>query len=335
MTFFEVGKLPPDTLKKMLSKIDINDPRVVVGPRVGEDAAILDMGDRYLVATTDPITFTEERLGWYGVNINANDVAVKGAEPRWFTATLLLPEGKAEEALVESIFDDILDSCRLLNVTLCGGHTEITTGIDRPILVGQMLGEVKKDRLVSLEKIESGDVVLLTQGIAIEGTAILASAKREVLLKTTNAQMLSQASALREDPGISVVKAALTACRSANIHGMHDPTEGGIVTALWELGQASRQGMRIESEAIPILAETRHFCDILDIDPFGLISSGALLIVVRPEDSESVISSLSTARIPCTRIGRIVPEDEGLTISRGGKFVPLQPLKRDELIKVI
>ena len=335
MAPFEVGKLPPDTLKKMLSKIDINDPRVIVGPRVGEDAAILDMGDRYLVATTDPITFTEERLGWYGVNINANDVAVKGAEPRWFTATLLLPEGKTDEALVESIFDDILDSCRLINVTLCGGHTEITTGIDRPILVGQMLGEVQKDRLVTLDRIESGDAVLLTQGIAIEGTAILASAKREVLAKTTDAQMLSQSLTLRDDPGISVVKAALTACRSADIHGMHDPTEGGIVTALWELGQASRHGMKIEGEAIPVLAETRRFCDILDIDPFGLIASGALLIVVRPKDAETVISSLSSVSIPCTRIGRIVPEDEGLTISRGGKFGPLQPFERDELVKIL
>ena len=335
MAPFEVGKLPPDTLKKLLSKIDIKDTRVVVGPRVGEDAAIIDMGDRYLVATTDPITFTEERLGWYGVNINANDVAVKGAEPRWFTATLLLPEGRTDEVLIESIFDDILESCRKLKITLCGGHTEITTGIDRPILVGQMLGEVKKNRLVTPDRIESGDAVLLTQGIAIEGTAILASAKREVLAKTMNEQMLAKAMALRDDPGISVVQAALTACRSADIHGMHDPTEGGIVTALWELAQASRHGMRIESEAISILDETRHFCDILNIDPFGLIASGALLIAVRPKDVETVISSLTSVRIPCTRIGRIVPKHEGLTISRGGTFIPLEPFERDELVKVI
>ena len=91
---------------------------VVIGPRYGEDAAVIDMGEKYLVAKTDPITFTEERIGWYAVHINANDIATLGARPRWFLATLLLPEGRATRELARRIFRDILRTCRSLGIAL-------------------------------------------------------------------------------------------------------------------------------------------------------------------------------------------------------------------------
>ena len=335
MTPFDTGKLPPDTLAELLQKIDCQDTRVVIGPRVGEDAAVLDMGDRYLVATTDPITFTETRLGWYSVNINANDVAVKGAAPRWFMATLLLPEGKTDKHLVKTIFNDILMSCRCLNITLIGGHTEITSKLDRPILIGQMLGEVGKDGLVTMERISPGDTVLLTQGVAVEGTAILALEKGEELSPRIDAGLIDRAKKFHDNPGISVVKAALSASRAARVHGMHDPTEGGIATALWELGQAGRCGLKIDGDSIPIFPETRAFCDILGIDPYGLISSGALLIVVDSQDVDSVRRALHSVNIPCEAIGKIVPTEEGMTIRRGDTYKPLKPFERDELAKIL
>ena len=335
MTLFATGKLPPDTLAKLLQEIDCQDTRVTIGPRVGEDAAVLDMGDRYLVATTDPITFTETRLGWYGVNINANDVAVKGAEPRWFMATLLLPEAKTDEHLVKDIFDDIIVSCRSLSVTLIGGHTEITSGLDRPILIGQMLGEVSKDGLVRMERVTPGNTVLLTQGVAVEGTAILALEKGEELSSRIDVALIDRAKTFHDDPGISVVKAALTASRTARVHGMHDPTEGGIATALWELGQSARCGLNIDGNSIPVFPETRAFCDVLGIDPWGLISSGALLIVVDAQDVDAVRRALVSIDIPCESIGKIVPKEEGLTIRRGNAYEPLEPFERDELAKIL
>ena len=173
---FAVGKLPPNVLQRALAQIPIEDERVRIGPRVGEDAAAIAFGETYLVAKTDPITFAAERIGWYAVHINANDVAVMGARPRWFLAALLLPEEKTDAALVEQIFQDILSACRELGVTLCGGHTEITYGLDRPVIVGHMLGEVPRERLVE-KRMEPGDHILLTKGVAIEGTAILAREK--------------------------------------------------------------------------------------------------------------------------------------------------------------
>src|SRR5215510_13373590 len=143
-----VGKLRPTLLGELLARHTSPDPRVVVGPRVGEDAAVLDMGDRYLVATTDPITFVTEDLGWYALVVNANDLAVRGATPRWFLATCLLPEGRTTEADITALFTQLGAACQTLEVALVGGHTEVTPGLDRPIVVGTMLGEVDKERLV-------------------------------------------------------------------------------------------------------------------------------------------------------------------------------------------
>src|ERR1700758_661714 len=148
MPSLPVGKLSAELLARLLGKFVPASPRVVIGPRVGEDAAVLDMGDRYLVATTDPITFATDEMGWYALHVNANDLAVRGATPRWFLATVLLPEGKSQEAHVEQFFADVAGACAAAGVALVGGHTEVTAGLPRPIVVGTMLGEVGKDALV-------------------------------------------------------------------------------------------------------------------------------------------------------------------------------------------
>ena len=104
---FSAGKLPQAFLERLLNRLPAGDPRVRIGPRVGEDAAVIDMGDRYLVAKTDPITFATDRIGWYLVNINANDVACMGADPKWLLVTCLLPEHNTDAAGVESLFDEV------------------------------------------------------------------------------------------------------------------------------------------------------------------------------------------------------------------------------------
>ena len=167
------GKLESERLEQLLSILPQRDHSVVIGPRVGEDAAVIEVGNRYLVSATDPITFATDRVGWYAVHVNANDVAVLGARPRWFLAVLLLPDG-ASSALVESIMTDIERACSALDVTVCGGHTEVTPRVDTPVVVGHMLGEVAPTRLVRKTSLRAGDDLLLTNGVAIEGTAILA-----------------------------------------------------------------------------------------------------------------------------------------------------------------
>ena len=176
----KLGKLTPDTLEALLSRVSISDPRVILGPKLGEDAALLDFDDEVLVAKTDPITFATDLIGWYAVHVNANDVACAGAEPRWFMATLLLPQ-RMDEERVSEIFRQITDACDSLGVTLVGGHTEVTQGIEQPIIVGCMLGVAPRHRALTTGGAQVGDYVILTKGVSIEGSALLAREQAEVL----------------------------------------------------------------------------------------------------------------------------------------------------------
>ena len=328
------GKLPAQYLHSLLNNLRRPDPSLIVGPHVGEDAAVLDLGDRCLVVTTDPVTFAADRIGWYVVHVNANDIAVMGARPRWLFVVLLLPERDTTRTLVDSIMKDVRETCDGLGITVCGGHTEVTTGLDRPIVVGQMLGDVERSRLVEKSRLVVGDQIVLTRGIAIEGTAILAREKRDVLRDQIAAADLDRAAELLFDPGISVVEAAVTATEAGEIHAMHDPTEGGLVTGLHELATASNTGLRVLADRIPIFPETRAICDRLGLDPMRLIASGALLIGTPAADVEKVTSALAGKGISACSIAEVTPAQDGMTITAHGRQQPLVPAERDEIARV-
>ncbi|MDA0769272.1 MAG: AIR synthase family protein [Chloroflexi bacterium] len=331
----QAGKLPLGLLSELLGKIDVTDPRVFLGAKLGEDAALIDFGDRYLVAKTDPITFASDLIGWYLVQVNCNDLAVMGATPKWVMVTLLLPEG-ISEAVVSGIFDQLLEACESRNITLVGGHTEVTYDLPRPIAIGCMLGEVAKDRVVMTSGAQVGDSIILTQGIAIEGTALLAREAGEKLVAAgVEADVIERARDLLFKPGISVSEAARIACDSVNVHAMHDPTEGGVATGLLELATGAGTGMRVELEKIPVLPECRVFCDALGLDPLGLIGSGALLATVSPDDAPTLIDALARQNIPAFEIGTMMPRDEGLILatSQGDRQWPTYA--RDELARFL
>ena len=330
---FPVGKLPADLLEQMLSREGLRDPRVLLGPGIGRDAAVIDFGDRLLVAKTDPVTFATDEIGGYAVNVNANDVASMGARPRWFLACLLLPEGGADEALVLRIHGDILDACRALDIALVGGHTEITHGLDRPIVVGQMLGETTRERLVAGESMAAGDRLLLTKGIAIEGTAILARERPAKLRAEVGEALIEKGARFLRDPGISVVREALAASSGAGVRAMHDPTEGGLVTGVWELARRAGLGARVRREAIPVYAVCRRFCDVLGLDPLGLIASGALLIVAEAARADEVRGRVEAAGVACADIGELRPEAEGLVIETAEGDRPWPTFDRDEIAR--
>ena len=333
---FPVGKLPPAILQGLLRACrPPASSGVVIGPRYGEDAAVIDLGAKYLVAKTDPITFAEERIGWYAVNINANDLATLGARPRWFLATLLLPEGRTTPELARRIFLDILHTCRGLGIALCGGHTEITWGLKRAIVVGQMLGEVEKSALIRKESQRPGDLVILTRGIAIEGTAILAQAKGAELQKKVGRSLVSRARRWLIDPGISVLRSARLAVRSGEIHALHDPTEGGLLSGLDEVARAGGVGLRIWKEKILVLPETQAFSRALGFDPLALIASGALLVVATPASAPRLLRAYDRQGIPAAIIGEIRPRKEGIMVVEKGRATPLCVPTRDEIARLL
>ena len=329
-----LGKPPLPVLQRLLQACRSADPRVVLGPRVGEDAAVLDMGDRYLVATADPVTFTADEIGWYAVHVNANDLATRGAEPVWFLMTLLLPEG-ASEAKLTAIFDEVCEACATVGATLIGGHTEITQGLSRPILAGAMLGEVAKDRLVTTAGAQPGDAILLSKGLALEGTAILARDCETILAgRNVTAEACARARALLRRPGISVVPDARAACAAARVHAMHDPTEGGLATGLAELAYASGVGLRIDRAAIPVLPECEAICAALEVDPLGLLASGALLLACAPDDAHAILRAWENGGIRGAAIGEVTATGAGCRLVEGPGEKPLPRFDRDEIVRL-
>ena len=328
-----VGKLRGELLADLFSRHVTLDPRVVLGPRVGEDAAVIDMGDRYLVATTDPITFVTEDLGWYALVVNANDLAVRGAAPRWFLATCLLPEGRATEATVEALFAQLGAACRELGVSLVGGHTEVTHGLDRPLVVGTMLGEVARDRLVTTGGARVGDALLLTKGVPVEGVSILARVRADELrARGYGEAILARARAWLTR--LSVLPEARLCTELATVHAMHDPTEGGLATALWELAEAAGVGLRVEAERVPVVAEGAALCAEFGLDPLGTIASGALLVALDPADAGIVLHGLARAGIDAAFIGRVVAPAAGVTLVRAGRPGPLPRFPQDEITRL-
>jgi hydrogenase expression/formation protein HypE len=330
-----VGKLPLEHLRSLLRHPSKHDPRLLIGPQIGEDAAVIDGGDRYLVVATDPVTFATDQIGRYAVHVNANDVAVLGARPLWFFVVMLLPEGRTTPELAEAIMGDVRTTCEELGITLGGGHTEITQGIDRPILVGQMLGEVAPTRLVRKTRSAIGDQILLTQGVAIEGTATLAREKAERLRDRIDADVLARAARFLIEPGISVVSAALAAANVGEaVHAMHDPTEGGLATGLFELVAPGGLGLQVIRERIPVFPETNRICRALSLDPLKLLASGALLIAVVPDGVDSVLRAIEAIGVPVVVIGEVRPSSENITIMTNGNIEPLTPAVRDEIARV-
>ncbi len=332
----QAGKFPPDLLERLLASAAPDDPRVVLGPRVGEDAAVLDFGERLLVAKSDPVTFATERAGWYAVQICANDVACTGAVPRWFLATLLVPERFSQDDAVQ-LFDDVVSGCRDLGVALIGGHSEVTQGIERPIVMGTMLGEVDREQLISTGGAREGDSIVLTKGLAVEGTALLARDFPGELTRAGVAPSVVKKSAtLLDSPGISVVADARLCCAQNELHSLHDITEGGLVTALHEVAAASGMGVAIEEGSVPILPETEEVCGALGLNPLGLLASGALLATLPPSAVPRLLHAMEREGIDAWEIGQVLPPEEGrILFTRGGEELPLLVFERDELARYL
>jgi hydrogenase maturation factor len=330
-----VGKLPADILARLLAGAGPADPRVLVGPGVGMDCAVIDLGgDRCLVAKADPITFASDAIGWYAVHVNANDIATTGAEPRWFLATLLLPEAGSDAALAESLFLQIREACREVGAELVGGHTEVTHGLHRPVVAGAMLGEVPRARLVLPSGARAGDALILTKRLAVEATSILAREKAQALEGRVDPELLARARGFLRDPGISVLREARAALAAGRVHAMHDPTEGGLATGLHELADAAGVGIEIDAPDVPVYAETQRLCDAFGLDPWGVIASGSLLLAVPDEDAPAVLTGIAAAGIEAHRIGRVTQAGRGVVARDASGPRPLPRPARDELARV-
>ena len=331
-TRFAAGKIPAETLvRAVYNNLGKGDRRVLIGPGIGRDSAVVKQNGAILVFTADPITGTPSHIGQHSVEINANDIATAGARPKWYLCTILLPVGTREDSLRE-ITREIHETAKRLGITVVGGHTEATSGLDRPIISGFMVGETR-GRVLSAENGRPGDRILLTKTAGLEGTAILARDQATILKKKGVPEgLLKLARSYQQQ--ISVVEEALLASKLRGVHALHDPTEGGVLNGLWEMAEASDLGIEIWAEKIPVAPATQVICLTLGLDPLKLMSSGTLLVAVGRSKRWSVQKTLMKSPRKMTEVGKLTARSKGRVIVRRGKREALKPVSQDELYKL-
>jgi hydrogenase expression/formation protein HypE len=328
------GKIPIDILKEVVFKnLGAKRKEVTLGPTTGVDCAVIDLGEKSVIVSMDPITGAIERIGWLAVNVNANDIATFGVEPAFLFSCLMLPEG-ADKKMVETISTQMNDAATKLGMAIVGGHAESTPGLVNPIVVGCAMGSTNKGQYVTAANAKAGDAIILTKSAGIEGTAILAS-DRETELKTIlTAKELQDAKDFYQK--ISVVKEALMACKVGGVHAMHDPTEGGIAGGIHEMADAASLGVHIQLEKIIVAPETAKICAHFDLDPLQLIGSGALLIAAEKQKAVTIVKELEKQQVQAAIIGEFLPEkSQRLLTLRNNKAEALTRPTSDHLWRAL
>ncbi len=322
----EIGKLPNSLLEKIvLDPINnnfVDRKEVILRPSVGEDCAVVDFGGKYCLISTDPITGAVEDIGRLAVYINTNDIASSGGEPVGIMITALLPPTITEDEIAQ-IIRDVYTAAKEINISVLGGHTEITDAVVKPVLSCTVLG--KCDKVIASGGAKLGDTLVMTKYAALEGTAIIANDKADKL--SVSEAVIEKA---RDFANCLSVTKEGKICADFGVHAMHDVTEGGILGACYELAVCSNKGVEVDCDLIPVLPETAEICKCVNINPLRLISSGSMLIAT--DKPNELITVLQNEDIKATAIGKIT--EKGYFMFKDGQRQTLEEPDVDELYSV-
>ncbi len=300
-----------------------------MGPEIGVDVGVIKTHGRYVVASSDPITGADRRIGWYAVNVSANDVATSGIMPSTLTVVTLLPSSSSTSQIL-ALMTEIYRTAKSLGISVAGGHTEITPGLSKPLVVVTAFGTGEK--YVTAAMGENGDSILMTKTAGIEGTSIISTLPGA--RRTISRNILMRGESLIGK--LSIVPEAKEAFATGRVHAMHDATEGGILGAVLEMSIASNLGFEMDAESIPIDESTRVICDEMMVDPLKLLGSGSLLICCSNEDESKIMERLSNQKTKCTKIGRLVSKRRGRTITSNNKRTRVvKDFVQDELWSIL
>ena len=325
----EIGKVPENVLKRAVFKqIRHRRDEVLLHPGVGEDcSAVAVEPDEALVFSTDPITGADKGMGTLAVHITANDLASAGAEPVGILTSIILPP-RTREIKLRRLMEEIEIACKSLSIEVMGGHTEVSDVVNRPVITVTGVGKVKRDKIVSTGGLQPGDDIVMTKWAGLEGTSIIASEQEEKLKETLPQELVEKAAGFIKY--ISVVPEAKIASEMG-VSAMHDITEGGVFGALWEMGAASDVGITADLMKIPIKQETIEVCEVFDINPYTLISSGSMLIGT--PHGNILVDELEANGIHAVVIGRATEGNDRIVINGDEKRF-LEPAGADELYKI-
>lgn len=325
----KIGKIPGEQLRKIvLDKLSFRRDDVLVHAGLGEDCAVVDLENNLLVISTDPITGADKNSGYLAVHIACNDIAAAGAEPIGIQVVLLLPP-TSTKGFIARLMDEINITASSLGVEVIGGHTEILSAVNKPIISVTAVGKVARDNYITSAGAQTGNDLVVTKGVGIEGTYVLANDYDKYLLKMGISEDIL-ASAKGYGRMISVLKEGLISAQ-LGATAMHDITEGGLYGALKELSAASGVGFTVNYDTFPVREETKIICNTLNIEPAGLISSGSMLIAI--PKGKMLVEKLAEEGIYASVIGTITRE--GRSIIKNGVVTNFSWSEKDELWRLM
>ncbi|WP_026884223.1 AIR synthase family protein [Clostridium akagii] len=324
----KVGKLDSYELKEIIdNNRGIKRDDVRIRGSIGEDCSVIKFGEMECVVSTDPITGSENGSGKLAVHINCNDIASCGAEPIGILVTILAPVTSTIEE-IKKVMEEISEECRNLNIEVLGGHTEVTSAVNKMVISCTAIGKTPKNAAVKTGGAKINDDIIVTKQLAMEGSFIAVSDKLDILKEVLSDEEIKEAKGYIEN--ISVVKEGRI-CGNYGVNSMHDITEGGVLGALWEVVNASQSGFKVYNDLMPISTVTKKICAQFKIDPLRFISSGSMLITC--SSGKKLVSELNKNHIEATIIGKITSDKAIIVIDDVDKEVT--PPKSDELFKII
>jgi hydrogenase maturation factor len=328
--FLGEGKLSRERLEALLALTAHSHPEILVGADVGEDAAVV-RGARQLILTADPITFTEENIGFYTVAVNCNDIVAMGGRPRYLTTTILLPP-ETEVQRLKTIFAELEKASQQAGVLWVGGHTEVTSAVNRIIISAQALGFLQ-GKPTKTSDARPGESLVMSKWTALEATTLIAREKPERSKKLLGQEGYREVLDWLFEPGISIIREGQI-LSGMRLSAAHDPTEGGIATGIHEIAERSEVGVRLFKDRIPIRRETEILCGHFGLDPLGALSSGVFLFTATAPEAQKAVQALNRRGVPAAVIGEITAKSGSVELIDGGQNTPLPLFTRDEIIKL-
>jgi hydrogenase maturation factor len=296
-----------------------------VGPQHGVDVGIVEIGDKAVALTTDPVFIVPEygweRAAWFAVHILVSDAVTSGLKPEFLSIDLNLPIEMTKEQL-EIVWETTHRECEKLGIAIVCGHTARYENCHYPMVGGATVISVgEKDEYVTPKFARVGDKIIITKGPAIEATGILATMFPQLIEEHFGLDFSQMAQQIFYK--MSVVEDAMTAVsvgvREDGVSAMHDATECGIWGALFELSRAANLGIKIEKERIVVEDCVEDICKLFGIDPYASISEGTLIIACREHKAQETVAALSGKGISSSIVGELMNPRHGMILVEKGK----------------
>jgi len=327
----EIGKISAEVFNELIfPQLGAKRPEILVGPQHGVDVGIVEIGNKAVAMTSDPVFIVPEygfkRAAWFATHILVSDVVTSGLPPAYLTIDLNLPMSMTEEELT-IVWTTIDEECKKMGMAVVCGHTARYDNCYYPMVGGAtVLAVGDMEKYVSPKFARVGDKIIITKGPAIEASGIFATMFPKYLTKEFGEEFVKKAQNLFYK--MSVVDDAMTAVkvgvRDDGVSAMHDATECGIWGGVYEIAQAVEVGVRIEKEKIVVEECVDEICNLFKIDPYKSISEGTLIITCRENKAEKVVEILEKNNIKASIVGELIDSKYGMLLIEDGKEKALE-----------